>query len=188
MVCWVLLLGIAWASEALDRELAHGQAALDQESWREARARAPAAVKLDGTSVAAYQLYLDALGGAGIIEYGLGDLATVASEDAAVGMVIRWTSAQYGAGAFEPVIATVSEGTVLRVLDAVAIIYRTAVHNSLVAMTTEDWGQSTEYLSYNMPAWWEWYNTRYVPLKNDQARRAALTDRNSPSRPAAPKP
>jgi hypothetical protein len=91
-----------------------------------------------------------------------------------------------GAGAFEPVIGVVSEGTILRVVDAVAIIYRTAVHSSLVAMTTEDWGQSTEYLGYNMPAWWEWYNTHYVPFKNDQARRAALADQNSPNQPAAP--
>ncbi len=91
-----------------------------------------------------------------------------------------------GAGAFEPVIATVSEGTILRVVDAVAIIYRTAVHNSLVSMTTEDLGQSTEYLAYNMPAWWEWYNTQYVPLKNDQARRAALADQDRSDQPASP--
>jgi len=84
--------------------------------------------------------------------------------------------------AFQPVIGVVSEGSVLRVVDAVVIEYRTPVHDSLVAMTTHDWGQPTEYLSYNIQAWWDWYNTQYVPYKNEQAQKAAL----SGPPPAAP--
>ena len=41
-------------------------------------------------------------------------------------------------------------------------------------MTTDDWGQSTEYLGYDMRAWWEWYNGEYVPFKNEQAQLARL--------------
>ncbi len=79
-----------------------------------------------------------------------------------------------GVGAFQPVMGVVSEGVILRVVDAVAINYRTTIHRSLVAMTTGDWGQSTEYLGYDMRAWWEWYNGEYVPFKNEQAQLARL--------------
>lgn len=78
-------------------------------------------------------------------------------------------------GGFQPVIGVVSEGVVLRIVDAVAIEYRTPVHTALVAMTTHEWGNSTEYLSYNIQAWWDWYNTEFVPFKNEQALKAALT-------------
>ena len=78
-------------------------------------------------------------------------------------------------GAYEPVIGIVSEGVVMRVIDAVAIEYRTPVHSALVAMTSHEWGQSTAHLSYNVQAWWDWYNTQYVPFKNEQTAKAAIT-------------
>jgi hypothetical protein len=79
-------------------------------------------------------------------------------------------------GAFQPIIGRVSDGVVLRVMDAVVISYRTVVHDTLVAMTSEDWGQPTDQLGYNIKAWWEWYNTKYVPFKLSQARQARLAD------------
>jgi hypothetical protein len=36
-------------------------------------------------------------------------------------------------------------------------------------MTTDDWGQSTAHLGYDMNAWWHWYNEQYVPDKNARA-------------------
>ncbi|MCA9284173.1 MAG: hypothetical protein KDA22_03090 [Phycisphaerales bacterium] len=74
------------------------------------------------------------------------------------------------AGAFQPVIGIVYEGTLLRVIDAVAVNYRIDVHNSLVAMTSNDWGQSTAGLGYDMPAWYAWFNEVYVPYKQEQQR------------------
>jgi hypothetical protein len=74
------------------------------------------------------------------------------------------------------VVGVVSEGAVLRVVDAVAIFYRTEVHRVVVSMTTADWGQSTEHLGYDLPAWWRWYNEQYVPYKNEQAALAALAE------------
>jgi hypothetical protein len=50
------------------------------------------------------------------------------------------------------------------------------VHSALVAMTSHDWGKPTEYLSYNVQAWWDWFNTEYVPFKNEQAAKSALTN------------
>ncbi len=72
-----------------------------------------------------------------------------------------------GAGAFAPIPGIVSEGAILRVVDAVVIFYRTEVHRVLVAMTTDDWGQSTAHLGYDIKRWWEWYNTEYVAFKNE---------------------
>lgn len=76
-------------------------------------------------------------------------------------------------GAFAPVIGSVVEGVVLRVQDAVAFSYRTDLHDSLVAMTTADFGESTEMIGYDMRAWWHWFNTRYVPFKQKQAEEIA---------------
>lgn len=76
--------------------------------------------------------------------------------------------------AYQPIPGVVSEGVIIRVVDAVVIIYRTEIHRSLVAMTSRDWGQPTDHLGYDMERWWAWYNSEYVPFKNEQRRRAAL--------------
>ncbi len=76
-------------------------------------------------------------------------------------------------GAFAPVIGSIVEGVLLRVQDAVAYSYRTDLHESLVAMTSADFGESTEALGYDMRAWWQWFNTRYVPFKVRQAEELA---------------
>jgi len=80
-----------------------------------------------------------------------------------------------GAGAFAVIPGVVQEGVLLRVVDAVAIFYRTEVHRVLVGMTTEACGRPTDHLAYDMKAWWEWYNAEYVPYRNEQLaqRRAA---------------
>lgn len=79
-----------------------------------------------------------------------------------------------GSGAFQPVVGIVSEGVVMRVVDAVVIEYRTPVHGALVNLTSNDWGQPTDYLGYNIRAWWDWFNTQYVPYKREQAQAAEL--------------
>ncbi len=98
-----------------------------------------------------------------------------------------------GAGGFRPILGIITEGVILRVVDAVAINYRTEIHRSLVAMTTNDWGQSTEHLGYDMGRWREWYNGDYLPLKREQARLARLAaqaeaadGQASPSPPDSP--
>lgn len=76
--------------------------------------------------------------------------------------------------AFQPIVGVLGEGVVMRVVDAVVVVYRTPVHRSLVAMTTSDWGQSTAGFGYDNRGWWEWYNNQYVPFKNEEARVARL--------------
>ncbi len=82
-----------------------------------------------------------------------------------------------GVGAFQVIPGVVSEGAILRVVDAVVIFYRTEVHRSLVMMTTDDWGQSTAHLGYDMRQWWTWYNDQYLPRKNAEIAAAALQRR-----------
>lgn len=77
-----------------------------------------------------------------------------------------------GSGAFDPVVGTILEGTVLAIQDAIVIVYRTEVHYALRTMASRDWGQSTEHLGYDMKRWWTWYNEEYVPYKQAQAREA----------------
>jgi hypothetical protein len=105
-----------------------------------------------------------------------GDLAWIAVQTQTAYVQRLEPVAGSGAGAFQPVVGVVNEGAVLRVVDAVAIFYRTEVHRVVVSMTTTEWGQSTEYLGYDLPAWWRWYNEEFVPYKNDQAERAALAE------------
>jgi hypothetical protein len=98
-----------------------------------------------------------------------GDLAWIAIETqrAYVQGLVPVTGA--GSAAFAPIIGTISEGSVLRIQDAVVVTYRTIVHQVLVTMTSADWGDSTDELGYGIEGWWAWYNDQYVPFKNEQA-------------------
>lgn len=79
-------------------------------------------------------------------------------------------------GAFMPVPGVLTEGVVMRVLDAVAVIYRTEIHNTLVAMTSDDWGRSTAEFGYDKQRWMAWYNHEYLPQKNEEIRAARLAE------------
>lgn len=88
-------------------------------------------------------------------------------------------------GAFQPVVGTIMEGVVLQVQDAVAISYRTDVHRSLVAMTTYDFGEPTDFLGYDPARWHAWFNEVYVPSNNakiaaEQAIEDATRSSNAP--------
>lgn len=98
-----------------------------------------------------------------------GDLAWIAigTQQSYVANLIPVTGDN--SGAFQPVIGTIYEGVVMRVTDALAITYRSDVHNSLVAMTTMDWGQSTAGLGWDPARWARWYNEEYVPFKQAQS-------------------
>ncbi len=106
---------------------------------------------------------------------GQGDLAWIAIQTQQAYVQSLVPVVGDSSAAFQPIIGIVSSGVVMRVVDAVVIEYRRPVHDALVAMTTHDWGQPTEYLSYNVQAWWDWYNNEYVPFKNEQAQKAALS-------------
>lgn len=93
-----------------------------------------------------------------------------------------------GVVAFEPVVSVINEGVVLRVVDAVAMSYRVDVHRSLVAMSTMEWGQSTEPLGYDPQKWWAWYNTEFVPHMQKKLEIARLAEPPQPEKPAGTNP
>lgn len=80
--------------------------------------------------------------------------------------------------AFDPQLAVVTEGVVMRVIDAVVITYRVEVHAALVALSTKGFGgQSTAKLGYDQRAWRTWYANEFVPYcrKMEQAAKDAAT-------------
>lgn len=79
-----------------------------------------------------------------------------------------------GSGAFQPVIGTITEGFVLRVSDAVAIVYRTEVHVALEHLSTAAAGQSTAALGWDLNRWRTWYNQTYLPILHARAGDAEL--------------
>jgi hypothetical protein len=97
-----------------------------------------------------------------------GDLAWIAIQTQTAYVQSLETVVGDSSAAFVPVVGTVNEGSILRVQDAVVIIYRTVVHQALVSLSTYDWGQSTASLGYDQTAWRDWYNSQYLPFKNEQ--------------------
>jgi hypothetical protein len=68
--------------------------------------------------------------------------------------------------AFNPQLSVLTEGTVLRVIDAVVITYRTEVNSALIGLSTQGWGgQSTAQLGWDQKAWREWYSREFVPYR-----------------------
>ncbi|MCW5765338.1 MAG: hypothetical protein KIT68_05125 [Phycisphaeraceae bacterium] len=81
--------------------------------------------------------------------------------------------------AFDPVIGVLTEGTILKVQNAVVTTLATELHQSLVGLTTEGMGgKSTAHLGYDRNKWAEWYKNEWLPRRaelerQEAARRAA---------------
>jgi hypothetical protein len=58
---------------------------------------------------------------------------------------------------FDPTLSVITEGVILRVLDAAVYSYNVDLNNNLVDMTSRLTGQSTRGLGWNLPAWQDWY-------------------------------
>ena len=107
---------------------------------------------------------------------GQGDLAWIAIQTQRAYVQNLTPVVGDASGAFQPIIGVVSDGVVMRVMDAYVIEYRTPVHAALVNLSSQDWGQPTEYMGYNIQSWWDWYNDEYVPFKRRKALEAQLAD------------
>lgn len=75
--------------------------------------------------------------------------------------------------AFDPQLSVVNEGVILRVLDAVVVQYNVDVHNALIDLTSRQWGQNTQDLGWNVPAWRRWYAQTFVPYWRARQAEAA---------------
>lgn len=74
-----------------------------------------------------------------------------------------------GAVGFQPTIGVATNGTVLRVMDAVVWEFRTEIHRVLVDMTTAASGSGTGHLGYDAGAWMDWYRRELEPTLADSA-------------------
>lgn len=83
--------------------------------------------------------------------------------------------------AFDPQLSVITEGTVLRVIDATVVTYRTEVHNALVRMSSRAWGRSTEHLGWDIPAWRRWYAEEFVPHMRTQQAAAKADGATTPT-------
>lgn len=64
---------------------------------------------------------------------------------------------------FDPELSVITEGVILRVVDAAVYTYRVEVHNALVDLSSEAWGQPTKKLGWDQRAWRDWYTDEFVP-------------------------
>ncbi|MFM1805416.1 MAG: hypothetical protein RL136_2295 [Planctomycetota bacterium] len=78
---------------------------------------------------------------------------------------------------FQPVIGTIFEGSLLRIMESVVEIYRTEVHVSLTATVEELTGLPAPPLGYDRDRWLAWYASEFPALaERHAAERAARRD------------
>ncbi len=71
--------------------------------------------------------------------------------------------------AFDPQLGVLSEGVVLRVIDAFVFQYNVEVHNSLVELSSAGWGRSTSQLGWDSAAWTKWYQEDFATHRQQLA-------------------
>lgn len=75
---------------------------------------------------------------------------------------------------FQPVIGTVYEGSLLRVMESSVEIFRTEVHESLAAVIEQTTGQPAPPFGYDRERWMAWYHDEFPRLA--AAHQARLED------------
>lgn len=90
--------------------------------------------------------------------------------------------------AFDPQVSVITTGTLLRVLDAVAFQYNFDVHNALVDISSNAWGEPTRSLGFNVPKWNKWYAETFSPFwaKKQAALAAKAAQEQKPGEPGGP--
>lgn len=71
-----------------------------------------------------------------------------------------------GAVAFDPTLSTITEGTVLRVIDAVVYTYHVEIHRPLVRLASEAAGRDMADLGWDYRKWAQWYYREYLPSRD----------------------
>ena len=94
---------------------------------------------------------------------GRGDLAWIAigTQQAYVRNLVPVVGSR--SGAFQPVPGLLTEGFVMRVTDAVAVVYRTEVHRVLVDLSSRSAGYDTASHGWAYQRWRTWYNEHELP-------------------------
>lgn len=90
---------------------------------------------------------------------------------------------------FDPQVSVITEGTYLRVIDAVVVTYRTEIHTALVGLSSANWDKPTDYLGWDNAAWRKWYADEFRPYmagKLEAEKAKAATPAPGPSPAPAP--
>jgi len=90
--------------------------------------------------------------------------------------------------AFDPQLSVVTEGTVLRVMDAVVVTYYLDLNNALIELTEKEWGQPTRQFGWDSPRWREWYRKEFLPFIAERKVAAAQPTFPATTEPADAKP
>ncbi len=85
--------------------------------------------------------------------------------------------------AFDPTLSVLTEGVILRVIDAVVLTYRVEVHRALVGLSSAGWGQPTDELGWDQRKWHEWANAELPAIL---AKRNAELDEEAAKAAAQP--
>ncbi|MEQ8850708.1 MAG: hypothetical protein RIB32_02885 [Phycisphaerales bacterium] len=92
-----------------------------------------------------------------------------------------------GVVAFDPELAIVTSGTVMRIIDAAVIIYHTEVHAALIDLSSDAWGRPTDHLGWDVAKWKAWYEDEFLPhLKGQPEDSTATASTDAPSDEQAP--
>jgi hypothetical protein len=77
--------------------------------------------------------------------------------------------------AFDPQVSVATEGSLLKIGDAVVTTVSGPIHDSLIQLTSAVSGRDTTYLGYDTKKWHEWYATELRPLlaRREAERRLA---------------
>jgi len=92
--------------------------------------------------------------------------------------------------AFDPEVAVLNEGVILRVIDAFVFQYNVEVHNSLVELSSAGWGKPTAGLGWDTAAWTKWYHEDFAQHRQAladaevRAKAGAKLAEPPPSKPA----
>ena len=80
--------------------------------------------------------------------------------------------------AFDPTLAVVTEGVLLRVHDATVFTYSPVANTSLTSLASRFAGRDLSSFGYDQRAWWDWYQKELHPVLVERRaqRSAALLD------------
>lgn len=88
--------------------------------------------------------------------------------------------------AFDPTLSVLTEGVILRVIDAVVLTYRVEVHRALVGLSSAGWGQPTDDLGWDQRKWHEWAKAELPAIIARRDAKLQETAAKATAHPAAP--
>jgi len=82
---------------------------------------------------------------------------------------------------FDPTLSAVTDGTVVRIMDAIVEFNNLDAHNALVNLVKEDFGQPVDF-GFDLPKWKQWYDEEYLPFAQVRAQKRAANPAAAPGR------